>query len=181
MKRITDELRDLSKSCKYYYTQPIILGRPLSDYFVDLARRIDKKHGEEIKSLQSTIRKLNDAIAEKQELNANSKSAQIEFYNVAKLREELDLLLGWATSCLQMPQDKRTESLKVGADFVKTCCEDALKEPPRNCDMFGGDYKMLHTAWFDWTGSPSGRNDDGTVKMTFSEWLLATAEKGGAK
>ena len=85
MKLITDELRDLSKSCKYYYMQPIVLGQPLSDYFVDLANRIDKKHDEEIKSLQSTIRKLNDAIAEKQELNENSKSAQFEFCKFQRL------------------------------------------------------------------------------------------------
>lgn len=47
------------------------------------------------------------------------------------------------------------------------------KFPLRNCDLFGGDYKMLHTAWFDWTGSPSGQNPDGTAKMGFGEWLLA--------
>lgn len=59
----------------------------------------------------------------------------------------------------------------------------ALAAPPRNCDKFGGDYKMLHTAWFDWTGSPSGQNADGTVKLTFDEWLLASAteQEGGAK
>ena len=52
---------------------------------------------------------------------------------------------------------------------------------PRNCDTFGGDFKMLHTAWFDWTGSPSGQNADGTAKMSFAEWLLAPVQKGGAK
>ena len=56
----------------------------------------------------------------------------------------------------------------------------ALNKPLRNCDLYGGDYKMLHTAWFDWTGSPSGQNPDGTAKMAFGEWLLAmTAKKGG--
>ena len=55
----------------------------------------------------------------------------------------------------------------------------ALAEPPRNCDLFGGDPKMLHTAWFDWTASPSGMNDDGTVKLTYGEWLLERT-KGGA-
>ena len=58
---------------------------------------------------------------------------------------------------------------------------EALKKKPRNCDRFGGDQKMLHTAWFDWSGSPSGCNPDGTVKLTFGEWLLApSTEKGGA-
>jgi DNA-binding FrmR family transcriptional regulator len=56
---------------------------------------------------------------------------------------------------------------------------EALSTPPRNCDLFGGDPKMLYTAWFDWTASPSGMNDDGTVKLTYGEWLLVRA-KGGA-
>ena len=58
---------------------------------------------------------------------------------------------------------------------AKTAIQKALAKPPRNCDMYGGDHKMLHTAWFDWTGSPSGQNADGTVKLTFSEWLLEKA------
>ena len=64
-----------------------------------------------------------------------------------------------------------------GAKGVKPLkdAKAALAKPPRNCDRFGGDYKMLHTAWFDWTGSPSGQNPDGTVKLTFSEWLLEKA------
>ena len=47
--------------------------------------------------------------------------------------------------------------------------------------MYGGDYKMLHTAWFDWTGTPDGHNDDGTVKLTFGKWLLVMARKGVRK
>ena len=57
----------------------------------------------------------------------------------------------------------------------------ALAKPPRNCDRFGGDFKMLHEAWFDWTGSPSGHNPDGTVKMAFGEWLLAPVQRGAGK
>ena len=66
---------------------------------------------------------------------------------------------------------------------VRRKIKAALAAPPRNCDRFGCDYKMLHTAWFDWTGSPSGQNPDGTVKLTFAEWLLApaTEQEGGAK
>ena len=56
---------------------------------------------------------------------------------------------------------------------------EALSLPPRNCDLFGGDPKMLYTAWFDWTASSRGMNDDGTVKLTYGEWLLVRA-KGGA-
>ena len=65
-------------------------------------------------------------------------------------------------------------------DDVLEEAKAALAKPYRNCDMFGGDFKMLHTAWFDWTGSPSGQNPDGTAKMGFGEWLLALAGKRGA-
>lgn len=58
--------------------------------------------------------------------------------------------------------------------------QKALAEPPRNCDLYGGDYKMLHTKWSEWTASPSGRNPNNTMKMTFSEWLLAPANEKGA-
>lgn len=51
----------------------------------------------------------------------------------------------------------------------------AHSAPARNCDRFGGNYVMLHTAWSDWTGSPSGHLPDGTAKMTFAAWLLAPA------
>ena len=55
----------------------------------------------------------------------------------------------------------------------------ALAKPPRNCNLYGGDYKMLHTKWSEWTASPSGRNPNNTMKMTFSEWLLALANEKG--
>jgi hypothetical protein len=51
----------------------------------------------------------------------------------------------------------------------------ALAAPPRNCDLFNGDHKMLHTAWFDWTDSPQGHDADGTVRLTFDRWLLEIA------
>ena len=51
----------------------------------------------------------------------------------------------------------------------------ALSAPARNCDLFGGDPKMLNTAWFDWTASPSGHDAIGVAKMTFAGWLLAPA------
>lgn len=63
---------------------------------------------------------------------------------------------------------------------AKTAIQKALAKPQRNCDLYGGDYKMLHTKWSEWTASPSGRNPNNTMKMTFSEWLLApaTAKEG---
>ena len=99
--------------------------------------------------------------------------------NAAKLREALARILGIADHVqtrFAIPELANQEISEL-----KQIAEAALDEPQRNCDRFGGDYKMLHTAWFDWTGSPSGLNPDGTVKMTFSEWLLAPVKKGNAK
>lgn len=63
-------------------------------------------------------------------------------------------------------------------EFVKP----ALAEPPRNCDLFGGDPKKLHELWWEWSGDLKNCNADGTVKFTFGEWLLMPAEaKGGAQ
>lgn len=88
--------------------------------------------------------------------------------NMAKMREALKLAL----SLIDLGEGCSSKAIsQADIDTIKA----ALEEPHRNCDMFGGDYKMLHTAWFDWTGSPDGHNDDGTVKMPFGEWLLAKA------
>lgn len=71
-----------------------------------------------------------------------------------------------------------------GTAFAKACGAvvneiiAALSAPSRNCDLFGGDPKMLYTAWFYWTASPSGMNDDGTIKLTYGEWLLERAKVG---
>ena len=77
--------------------------------------------------------------------------------------------------------DKNPDRLSAGQllCIIGDKAEAALAWDPRNCDMFGGDAKMLHTAWFDWTGSPRGHNDDGTVKLTFGEWLLVKADRNG--
>lgn len=84
-------------------------------------------------------------------------------------REALKAALPWlADTCCEITKDAR-DALRL--------VEKALEEPERNCDLFGGDYKMLHTAWHDWAGSPSGMNANGTAKLTFGKWLLAPANK----
>lgn len=91
--------------------------------------------------------------------------------NIKAIREALaDLLDGTCFHC-----DLSEDCNGVPCEKVQNA-KAALAAPPRNCDLFGGDFKMLHTAWFDWTGSPSGTNPDGTVKLTFAEWLLEIAE-----
>lgn len=108
--------------------------------------------------------------------NGQSKYARVG--NVAACREALTKVSEW------MAHRIATGGFEA-SPTIPTVLEDvvlpALSAPPRNCDRFGGDYKMLNTAWFDWTGSPSGQNPDGTVKLTFAEWLLAPATEGGAK
>ena len=59
---------------------------------------------------------------------------------------------------------------------VVKICDEALAAPARNCDRFGGNPKMLRTAWWDWTGSPSGHDPDGTAKLTFGDWLLENSK-----
>lgn len=120
---------------------------------------------------ESIISKLEVVVA-KMETTTCKDSLQVG--DIAAMREALELARD-----LILPQ------CNGGTEFAKACGEtvnkimNALAKPPRNCDLFGGDPKMLYTAWFDWTASPSGMNDDGTVKLTYGEWLLVSA-KGGA-
>lgn len=93
--------------------------------------------------------------------------------NMAAMRHAIETAIGDLQSSLEMTPDER--------QFMARYLKAAIDKPARNCDKFQGDYKMLYTAWFDWTGSPSGQNPDGTVKMSFPEYLLAPATtKGGA-
>ena len=55
--------------------------------------------------------------------------------------------------------------------------KSALAAPSRNCDRFGGDPKKLHDEWWEWSGRTENCNADGTVKLTYGEWLLATTTK----
>lgn len=99
--------------------------------------------------------------------------------NSAAIREALEKCRDLAETIWQ---SEGGEDVSAEIAELKDRIDAALAKPARNCDRFGGDYKMLHTAWFDWTGSPSGQNPDGTAKMAFGEWLLAPAiKKGGAK
>ena len=165
---ISAELRTLSRSAEYCELQPKVFGKPIAWYFAELADRMDAAQmrerselHEDVLSLQRTIVKLNNAIAELGERSCN----------MATMRHAIKTAISDLQSRLDMTNSVR--------QFMVRYLNAAIAEPPRNCDMFGGDAKMLHTAWFDWTGSPSGHNADGTVKLTYGEWLLVTATKGG--
>ena len=101
-----------------------------------------------------------------------------------KLREALKLCIDEMCNRCREQAAARGDAMPClsGCEPVRKA-KAALAEPVRNCDRFGGDCKLLNAAWFDWTGSPSGQNADGTVKLTFAEWLLApaTGKEGGAK
>lgn len=112
---------------------------------------------------------------------AHNRELKTKFGNNAAIRNALKIADETACKLLKWISNHYQE-LNCMGDRLRRALESAAKESWRNCDRFGGDYKMLHTAWFDWTGSPSGQNADGTAKMAFGEWLLAPAiKKGGAK
>ena len=91
----------------------------------------------------------------------------------AKMREALEQLYD------QICYGETERNVAANRQMIRA----ALSAPMRNCDRFGGDYKKLNAAWFDWTGTPDGQNAGGTMKLTFAGWLLATAmeKEGGAK
>ena len=93
--------------------------------------RIEAARSCEVQSLQGTIVKLNDAIAEKQELNENSKSAQIEFCNAAKLRKAAEAALKTIRGVINGTISPRSNTVFDCRDKLSA----ALAEPSRNCDV----------------------------------------------
>ena len=197
---ISAELRAVSRSAEYCELQPTVFGKPVARYFAELAARIDAATASETMRLKEAIAYLENvgsagdgrllfsdmmrvgnakamlkiiiAHREAETTVNNGNSEPQTVYNMAAMRDAL------------LAVKKLFDGRLMFQESIRACHEKvnrALSEPSRNCDMFGGDFKMLHTAWFDWTGSPSGYNADGTVKLTFGEWLLVTAKKGGAE
>ena len=111
-----------------------------------------------------------------------SKTETTTVGNAAALREAVVALLD-ALDSLGCTEDTAAIAMMVPdmAESGEKClgairkAKAALSAPARNCDLFGGDPKMLNTAWFDWTASPSGHDAIGVAKMTFAGWLLALA------
>lgn len=121
---------------------------------------------------ESIISKLEVAVAKMETITSTCKDS-LQVGNIAAM---YDALMEIQLICYKAGG---TMGFDVACGIIKSKSRAALSAPPRNCDLFGGDPKMLYTAWFDWTASPSGMNDDGTVKLTYGEWLLERA-KGGA-
>lgn len=137
----------------------------LTKYDMTLADRIDAAVKREC--IEATTRAAMQGVK-----LTNEKHANMPIGNTAAMREALEKGRALAETIWQ---SEGGEDVSAEIAELKDRINAALAAPPRNCDRFGGDYKMLHTAWFDWTGSPSGQNADGTVKLTFSEWLLEKA------
>ena len=110
--------------------------------------------------------------------NPSDDSAVANILNAAAIREALEQIKKVLIGIRDYSSDY--EASQSADKLLNEYIIPSLAKPCRNCDRFGGDYKMLHSMWFDWTGSPSGQNPDGTVKMSFPEYLLAPATtKGG--
>lgn len=95
---------------------------------------------------------------------------------LVKIRRELNTYCNGCTLLDRMTEDPPDYTcLRDSLLEIERIVAAALSAPARNCDLFGGDPKMLNTAWFDWTASSSGHDAIGVAKMTFAGWLLAPA------
>ena len=149
----------------------------------EIADRLEAAHRRELARVDAVI---DEAVHGYPPEDINDKR---ESGNCAKLREALEAIIsGYENADLcdmnygEWCHDPANVCVNVQLCKAIHKARAALAAPPRNCDKFGGDYKMLHTTWFDWTGSPSGQNADGTAKLTFGKWLLApaTETEGGS-
>lgn len=205
---ISAELRDLSRSAKYCELQPKVFGKPIARYFGELADRIDAATASEAMRLKEALAYLEHvgetgdgrlhfsdmvrvgnakamlkiiiAHRETESTVHNCNCVPQTVHNMAAMRDALVRIEKTAQAARTCNANEDVLRDVYLEDIIKLCTT-VLAAPPRNCDMFDGDAKMLHTAWFDWTGSPSGHNADGTVKLTYGEWLLVLASKKGGE
>lgn len=122
-------------------------------YFTQLLNRLDAAHKREMSK------------------NASKNGADFgQLGDVAKLRGALKLYD-------RIFQDR---TLIYDCDIVygaRTLARAALAAPPRNCDRFGGGIDKLREA----CARERGLNPEEDFPDVFPDWLLALAQKGGAK
>ncbi len=121
----------------------------------------------------------------------NEKYANMPIGNSAALREALVRVQDWLKRMNAEPLNtlavsELTPSYAVNRT-AKSIIEDndyhisqltaALAAPPRNCDRFGGDIDKLREA----CARERGLNPEEDFPDVFPDWLLALAQKGGAK
>ena len=150
-------------------------GRIVQNY----ANELEAAHKRDVDKLNSVIQAtVSHSDAEIDRLRREVENAKV-VGNAAKLCEAMESILNIAYEVKDANADGGCRT-NIPTEFVIDTIKNALAAPQRNCDLYGGDYKMLHTKWSEWTASPSGRNPNNTMKMTFSEWLLAPANEKGA-
>ena len=105
----------------------------LADKLEDAVRLEESKHREEVKSLQATIKKLNDALTEQ-----NGK-----FGNAAAMREALKNLTRFEESDIRQLETLAQRAIDndiYGGGILQAITyairegKEALSKPPRNCD-----------------------------------------------
>jgi len=106
-------------------------------------------------------------------MEARKHETEVGLGNCAAMRHAIMVAVSDLSSNLKMTPGER--------QFMVRYLHASLTKSPRNCDRLQGDFQLLNEEWFNWTGTPDGQNADGTVKLSFPEWLLAAITKGGAQ
>ena len=163
---IVAEMRTRSREVKEAFG-----GRPDGvENMLDIwAERIEATWKREMTEAEANTLAVGGLVEAERQRVVISKKETTTIGNVAAIREALELALDALISWLNGTIDRTANRETIKA------IRAALSAPARNCDLFGGDPKMLNTAWFDWTASPSGHDAIGVAKMTFAGWLLAPA------
>ena len=129
---ISAELRDLSRSAGYCELQPTVFGKPIARYFAELADRIDAA-------------KMRECAEQREGAGLSSYDCQVERNAIAELGEKPCNMAAMRDALVAVK--KLFDDRLMFQQAIRACHEKvnrALAEPPRNCDMFGGDAKMLH-------------------------------------
>ena len=135
---------------------------------VDATDSFCKHCGKKLSHIPKSIIMQNAAGILTRELKDN-RTQDKKIGNISQIRTALeevrDLLID--TPCEQHTRERQDVIEKIDV---------ALNMPHRNCDKIGLSKDELHNEWWEWSGNLKNCNPDGTIKMTFGEWLLVDAE-----
>ena len=96
----------------------------------------------------------------------------MEASNVKAMREAVRSILNLAYEVAAETEEPRC---KISNDWLIETCKAALAAPPRNCDV---PHKDDHELWLRWQAYCA---EIYPSMVSFSTWLLAPAQEGGAK
>lgn len=155
MADISAELRDLSVSVTHVEPQTTVFGRPISDYFAELADRMESAAKRECEAVESDALAVGGIVAA---ARTAEKSSAVG--NAAAMREALTKIHD-LTNALD-------EECAVDPVEIRDIARAALSAPVRNCDRP------------ECTASKNAQNvwhkEDGG-KTAYYEWLLALAQE----